>query len=332
MAKKKPRPHVGDPTDPESLSVVAEAWLANLATRNYSRSTIETRRRDLGWLLAWCDERSVTRASEVTRAILTTYQHALFVHRTKDDKPLTFVTQRQRLQTMRIFFQWLARTNVIETNPASEIEMPRVEKRLPKHVLTAHEADLVITQPDVNDALGIRDRAILELLYSTGIRRAELCALEIFDLDVERGTVHIRQGKGKKDRIVPMGERASRWLEKYLADVRPVLAMTTTEHTVFLAHDGERFTPDFLSRLVRGYVDRAEIGKPGSCHLFRHAMATLMLENGADIRFIQMMLGHANLETTEIYTHVSIRKLKEIHAATHPSAKWEPGIIVGSAD
>lgn len=169
MAKKKPRPHVGDPTDPQALSVVAEAWLANLEMRNYSRSTIETRRRDLTWLLAWCDDRSVTRASEVTRAILTTYQHALFVHRTKDDKPLTFVRQRQRLQTMRMFFQWLARTNVIETNPASEIEMPRVEKRLSKHVLTAREADLVITQPNVSDALGIRDRAILELLYSTGM-------------------------------------------------------------------------------------------------------------------------------------------------------------------
>ncbi len=228
---------------------------------------------------------------------------------------------------MRLFFQWLARTNVIETNPASEIEMPRVEKRLPKHVLTARGADLVISQPNISDALGIRDRAILELLYSTGMRRAELCAIEIFDVDTERGTALIQQGKGKKDRVVPIGERACRWIEKYLADVRPVLAPATSEHALFVSHEGERFTPDFLSRLVRTYVERAEIGKAGSCHLFRHAMATLMLENGADIRFIQMMLGHANLETTEIYTHVSIRKLKEIHAATHPSAKWEPAIV-----
>lgn len=329
MAKKKLRPHVGDPTDPESLSVLAESWLAHLAARNYSPSTITSRRRDLAWLLAWCDERSIARASEVTRAMLTTYQHALFQHRTKNDKPLTFVTQRQRLDSMRLFFRWLTRANVLEADPASAIEMPRVEKRLPKHVLTAREADLVITQPNVNDALGIRDRTILELLYSTGMRRAELCALEIFDVDVERGTVLIRQGKGKKDRVVPIGERACRWIEKYLADVRPVLAAVAGDHALFVSHEGERFTPDFLSRLVRGYVERAEIGKPGSCHLFRHAMATLMLENGADIRFIQMMLGHAQLSTTEIYTHVSIRKLKEIHTATHPSAKWEPAIVAG---
>lgn len=303
MAKKKPRPHVGAPDDPESLSVLSTAWTQELETRNYSPSTVHARKRAMGYFLAWCDERSLGRASEITRPILASYQHALFHHRTRDDRPLSFATQSERLSTVKLFFQWAARKNIVMYNPASEIELPRVERRLPKHVLTASEADLVIAQPNVGDALGLRDRALLELLYSTGMRRAEVCALEVFDLDPDRGTVVVRQGKGKKDRVVPMGERASRWLTKYLTDVRPVLARSPNEHAVFVSHDGERFTPDFLSRLVREYVEKSGIAKKGSCHLFRHAAATLMLENGADIRFIQQMLGHRSLETTEIYTH-----------------------------
>jgi integrase/recombinase XerD len=324
MAHKRPVRVVGDPSDPESLSVLTDAYLEDLAVRNYSAATVQTRRRDLRFFLAWCDERSLGKASEVTRPIVLSYQQHLFHYRKKNDEPLTFNCQHSRLTSVRLLFAWLAKTAIVPYNPAAELELPRVAKRLPKHVLTANEADRVIAQPDVNDALGLRDRAILETLYSTGMRRMELVHLELFDLDLERGTVVIRQGKGKKDRVVPVGERACRWVRKYVADVRPALVASPREAHVFLAHTGEAFTPDFLSRLVKGYVEKAEIGKTGSCHLFRHAMATLMLENGADIRYIQQMLGHASLETTEIYTHVSIRKLKEIHSVTHPSAKWEP--------
>jgi integrase/recombinase XerD len=324
MAKKKPRPHVGALDDPESLSVLAAAWILDLETRNYSPATVHTRRRAMWWFLAWCEERALARASEITRAMLTAYQHALFQHRKPDGNALSFATQNDRLSAVKLFFQWLTRKNLLVYNPASEIELPRVEWRLPRNVLTAEEADLVISQPDVNDALGLRDRALLEVLYSTGMRRAEVCGLDVFDVDGDRGTVLIRQGKGRKDRVVPIGERASRWLAKYLADVRPALSPLATQHAMFVSHLGERLDPDVLSRMVRGYVEKAAIQKSGSCHLFRHAAATLMLENGADIRFIQQMLGHRSLETTEIYTHVSIRKLKEIHAATHPSAKWAP--------
>ena len=222
---------------------------------------------------------------------------------------------------VRALFRWLVRQNVLLSNPASELELPRAEKRLPKHVLTVSEAESVLAMPNVSTATGMRDRAILETFYSTGMRRMELVGLSIFDLDAERGTVMVRQGKGKKDRMVPIGERAIAWVDKYVRDVRPNMVTNANETALFLTHLGEPFSPDRMTQLVREYVDAAEVGKRGSCHLFRHTMATLMLENGADIRFIQEMLGHAELSTTQIYTQVSIRRLKAIHAATHPGAK-----------
>jgi len=209
-------------------------------------------------------------------------------------------------------------------NPASDLDLPRLEQRLPRAVLTITEAERVLSLPNVHDSLGLRDRAILETFYSTGIRRSELSHLRLYDIDHKRGTVVIRQGKGKKDRMIPVGERARIWIDKYAREARTELVLEPDDSTLFLTHEGESFTPNRLSQLVRDYVDKAALGKRGSCHLFRHTMATLMLEGGADIRFIQAMLGHVNLSTTQIYTRVSIRKLQEIHAATHPGALLKP--------
>ena len=166
---------------------------------------------------------------------------------------------------------------------------------------------------------GVRDRSILEALYSTGMRRMEVAGLRLYDLDPGRGTVMVRLGRGKRDRVVPIGDRALAWVRKYLADVRPGLVIEPDEGVLFLSQRGRRISDDRLSRLVRRYVDAADLGKGGACHLLRHTMATLMLEGGADIRFIQAMLGHASLKTTQVYAHVSIGKLKEVHAATHPA-------------
>ncbi|MGH9563300.1 MAG: tyrosine-type recombinase/integrase, partial [Terracidiphilus sp.] len=191
-------------------------------------------------------------------------------------------------------------------------------------ITTATEAEQVMMQPHVADPLGLRDRAILEVFYSTGIRRMELIRLKLFDLDTERGTLLVRQGKGKKDRFVPIGERAAAWVGKYIREARPQLAIDPDDGPLFLTNTGEEINRDPLTGMVRSYVDRAKLGKTGACHLFRHTMATLMLEGGADIRFIQQMLGHAELSTTEIYTHVSIRMLKQVHTATHPAASLGP--------
>lgn len=227
-------------------------------------------------------------------------------------------SQHVRTTPIRALFKWLARGNHVLYNPASDLELPRMERRLPRHVLTVREVETVLAMPDLGTPIGVRDRAILKTFYSTGIRRMELIGLGLFDIDAERGTLMVRQGKGKKDRMIPIGERALAWIAKYTGDVRPELACGLDDGTLFLTTLGEPFVPGRMTQLVRHYVEAADLGKRGSCHLLRHTMATLMLEGGADIRFIQAMLGHAELSTTQIYTQVSIRMLKQIHTATHP--------------
>jgi len=187
-------------------------------------------------------------------------------------------------------------------------------------VLSIDEVERVMAQPDITTDLGLRDRAMLETFYSTGIRRGELLALAVHDVDEERRTVLVREGKGKKDRFVPIGERALAWVAAYLRDIRPLLSLRDDEGALFLSSDGVSLTPTTISTLVRHILERADIAKPGACHLFRHAMATLMLEGGADLTSIQLILGHSSPQTTEIYAKMSIHKLKAIHAATHPGA------------
>jgi integrase/recombinase XerD len=324
MAKRgyrKPKPAIGDASDPEGLYVWMTRYLESLKMKNFTERTVGNREENLRLFLVWCEARSITRPAEVTRPILERYRRHLFHLRKEDGKPLSFHAQYNRLVPLRGYFRWLTRQNLLLYNPASELELPRLERRLPKHVLTEHEAERVLGQPDATELMGVRDRAILETLYSTGIRRMELIQLTVYDLDVERGTLMVRQGKGRKDRMVPIGEQATVWLGRYLLEVRPELVVKADEGTLFLSALGEALSAKWLTEIVHGYVDRAELGKRGSCHLFRHTMATVMLENGADIRYIQEMLGHSELSTTQIYTQVSIRRLKAVHALTHPTAK-----------
>lgn len=252
--------------------------------------------------------------------MLERYQRWLFHYRKANGDPLSFRSQSQRLLPVRAFFRWAARNNVVLYNPASEIELPKVEKRLPRPALTASEAEHVLAMCDLTEPAGVRDRAMLEVLYSTGIRRGELAHLSLFDLDVERSTLLVRQGKGRKDRMVPIGERAVAWLTRYLTEVRPSLVVEPDDGSMFVSAEGCGFSPDRLTQIARRYVEASGVPKQGACHLFRHTMATLMLEGGADIRYIQAMLGHAELSTTQIYAQVSIRALQAVHAATHPGA------------
>jgi integrase/recombinase XerD len=320
MAKRAKAP-VGDPNDPEGLYAWMVRYLEALRVKNYSPRTVQNRESYLGFFIQWCDARSIARPQEVTKPILDRYQRHLFHYRKPNGQPLGFSSQLQRLTPVRAYFKWLTRQNVLLWNPASEIELPRQEKRLPKHVLTVEEAERVLEQPKLADAMGLRDRAILETLYSTAIRRMEVANLLVYDLDAERGTLMVRQGKGKKDRMVPIGERAIAWVRKYVDVARPQLVMPPDEGVLFLTQEGEALSPDRLTQLVREYVVAADTGKSGACHLFRHTCATLMLEGGADIRYIQEMLGHVELSTTQIYTQVSIRRLKTVHSLTHPGAK-----------
>lgn len=175
--------------------------------------------------------------------------------------------------------------------------------------------------PDTSTPLGLRDRALMEVLYATGMRRMEATRLELGDVDAGRCVVLIREGKGRKDRLLPLGERALHWVQQYLERGRPELAWNLNEPRLFLGNEGNPLHPMWLSTLVARYIERAELGKHGGPHLIRHTMATLMLEGGADVRFIQAMLGHAEMSTTRIYTQVAIRQLQLVHASTHPGAR-----------
>jgi integrase/recombinase XerD len=292
--------------------------------RNYSTHTVDNREQWLVVFALWCAARGISRPREVTKPILERYRRQLYEHRKPNGKPLTFGSQIGRLAPLKLFFAWMTRQNALLWNPASELDLPKLEKRLPR-ALTIAEIEAVLAQPEVAEPVGLRDRAILELLYSTGMRRSELAALKLADFAADHGTVFIRQGKGKRDRVVPVGERAIAWVEKYLLDVRPGFVVDAVEDALFLSETGAPIEPDTLTHRVGWYVEGANLGKRGSCHLFRHTMATHMLEGGADVRFIQEMLGHASLETTEIYTRVSIMALRAVHAATHPAARLKGG-------
>ena len=307
----------GDPGDRFGFPVLVADWCEWMGAHGYSPRTVENRARMLAHLATWLDERGVTRPVDVTRPMLDRYQRWLFHYRKRDGDPLTFRSQSQRLLPVRAFFKWAARHHHLIHNPASELELPKVEKRLPRPALTAGEAELVLSMPDLATAAGVRDRAMLEVLYSTGIRRIELAGLAVFDIDHDRQTLLVRQGKGRKDRLVPLGERACAWVRRYLREVRPLLVASDTL-VLFLNDWAQPYPYGYLSLVVRRYMQAAGF-KQGSCHALRHACATHMLEGGADIRYIQALLGHAKLDTTQIYTHVAIEKLKAVHALTHPA-------------
>lgn len=300
-----------------------------LLSRGYSPASMNTRGYHLGEFVNWLSLRGITRVQEVNKPILERYRSHLSHHIKKDGHCMGNKTQQLRLVTIRVFFRWLAKMNYILINPALELELPKIGSSLPPHVLTLKETEAIMNTVNLSNPLGLRDRAILETLFSTGIRRGELARLKLYDLDGEGGTLTIRHGKGNKDRVVPIGERATAWIEKYISELRPKFVEerhkrnydeSGDKDALFLTGWGRAFTISSLGNLVTGYVKKAKIGKIGSCHLFRHTMATLMLEGGADIRYIQEMLGHVNLETTQIYTRVSIKQLKEVHKKTHPAA------------
>jgi integrase/recombinase XerD len=315
-----PLPDTFDRSAPDALAHWRDAYLESLAARNYSPGTLLARRHAANTFLTWARERQLTRASQITRPILEGYQRWLWRRLKTNGKHLSWKTQRERIATLKHWFSWLARRDVIIHNPASELELPRPEHRLPQEVLTLAQVEKLFSIPDTTDLLGVRDRTMLELFYSTGIRRIELCRLELGDLNIERRTLHVR-GKGNKDRTVPVCGRALAWLDRYLREVRPRLCLDTRTQAIFLTGYGGPFHPDTLTGMVGEWFKKAFFVRKGGPHALRHACATHMLEHGADIRFIQQLLGHSLLSTTAIYTEVSIKMLQEVHARTHPTAQ-----------
>ncbi|HEX4518647.1 MAG TPA: tyrosine-type recombinase/integrase [Gaiellaceae bacterium] len=297
----------------------AAEYVLWLQVHNYADTTVACRVRYLAYFVEFCQGQGVEEPCDVSFELLQAYQQRLFEHRTRAGRPLAIATQAQRLVPVTHFFTWLRRSGRITVSPASDLLMPKPDRRLPEATLSSTEMSLLLAAPDLSRPLGLRDRAVLEVFYSCALRRAELIDVTVGDVDFDRGTVFVRNGKGAKDRYVPIGERALFWLRLYLELVRPQYAPEHAQQ-LFLSSVGKPLCPDWLSRRIRGYLAAAGIQKKGSCHLLRHTVATLMLEGGADIRYVAEMLGHARLETTQRYTRVSIDRLRLVHANTHPAA------------
>jgi integrase/recombinase XerD len=303
-----------------AIEVEAAEYIVWLQVHNYAETTVACRVRYLGYFTDFCLRCGIEAPERVTFELLQAYQQQLYDHRKRCGEPLTVATQAQRLVPVSHFFTWLRRSGRVAVNPASDLLMPKPDRRLPEATLSSAEMSLLLAAPDVARPLGLRDRAVLEVFYSCALRRAELIDLNVNDVDFGRGTVFVRSGKGAKDRYVPIGERALFWLRLYLELIRPRFARDPSSDRLFLSSVGTPLCADWLSRRVRRYLAAAGIQKQGSCHLLRHTVATLMLEGGADIRYVADMLGHTRLETTQRYTRVSIDRLRHVHAQTHPAA------------
>jgi integrase/recombinase XerD len=313
---RRPRP---DPLAHNRLLRYMDEHFEWMRVTGYSLDTIRARRVCLRKFIAWADERGLSDPREITRPMLERYQRHLFYYRKDDGSPLTINMQYQYLTPLKTWFKWMSRQHHILANPAADLQLPRPTKRLPRALLSAEDIEAILREAEPTTTQGLRDRTLLEVLYATGLRRMEIVMLAVYDVEPGRGLVRVRHGKGRRERVLPLGERASAWLDKYLIESRVQLLAADTE-ILFLTDYGEPMHAEYVSNKVKRYMEFAGIHKLGAAHLFRHACATHMLEGGADIRFIQAMLGHAELSTTEIYTHVSIDKLKAIHARTHPGA------------
>lgn len=291
--------------------------------RGAAESTLKRRDSAIRRFIAWCDERGLEEPQSITKPILERYQRYLYHYRKSNGEPLSFSSQNVFLSPLKSFFKWLTQQNYLLYNPASELQLPKKPKRLPRAILSHEDMHQILKQPDTHTLSGIRDRTLLALLYSTGLRRSEVVRLTVDCLDFQRHTISVREGKYQQDRYVPLSDTLHIWLQRYLYEVRPQLLIDHNDTTLFLTDYGEAFSGGELGHKVKRYLQQAGITATGSCHLFRHAMATHMLENGADIRYIQQLLGHRDLSTTEIYTQVSMEQLRKIHQATHPETEHD---------
>lgn len=306
----------------ETLRQRLADYLDHLTARGYSARTQESYRERLLPFAAWCEDRGLRYAPQISLAVLEGYQRWLRGYRKADGKPLTAGSQLNRLSAIRMLFRWLLRRHVILYNPAEMLALPKEERRLPAQVLSEEETGGVLQSVESGTVIGLRNRVILEVLWSTGVRRTEAANLMLSDIDLSRGVMAVRQGKGNKDRVVPLGERACKWLVRYLNHARPELAKRYDSGHLFISHRGKGLARATLTQMAgKAIRGTGHLDKPGACHLFRHSMATQMLENGADTRHIQAILGHEKLETTQIYTRVAIGHLKQVHERTHPAER-----------
>mgnify|MGYP001175460434 CR=1 FL=1 len=228
-------------------------------------------------------------------------------------------TSNRRLAALRRYYFWAHRQGLIAQDPCLKLQSSRQPPRFPK-TLTEAQVEALLRAPDVGSALGLRDRAMLETLYATGLRVSELVNIGVLDVNLSDGVARVIMGKGGKDRLVPMGMEAQHWVDRYLREARPPLLGPYRSDALFVTARGGPMTRQAFWQLIRKYAIKAGIHAPLSPHVLRHAFATHLLNHGADLRVVQMLLGHADISTTQIYTHVARERLRQLHARHHPRA------------
>jgi integrase/recombinase XerD len=301
-----------------SVNDILFGFREHLKVLNRSAATLKSYTENAKFFLdaAGCDVRAITRKT------IENYIATLHEHRTSEGKPYSAGTISVKVRSIKRFFEYLEKANIVFINPAEFIREPKKVRGIPRNILTPAEARAILDQPNLGTLAGIRDRAILELFYSTGIRLEELCSLTIYDADLQGGLVRINNGKGKKDRVVPMGKHAVKFLKEYVTKVRPNLTRKNrTERRLFIDRTGKPLSKKMVSLNIKACSRAANIGKHVTAHTFRHTFASSLIKNGADIVAVQKMLGHAVLKATEVYLRALGIDLKAAHKKSHPREK-----------
>jgi integrase/recombinase XerD len=275
-----------------------------------SKNTLGAYRNDLAGFDVWLKEREGRRISEARTGDIEAWFAA--VH--GDTRP---TTANRRLSALRRYFQWALRERRIGHDPCLSVRSARQPLRMPK-TLSEAQVDALLRAPRVETELGLRDKAMLETLYATGLRVSELVNLAALDVSLNEGVVRVVGGKGGKDRLVPLGAEAAHWIDRYVRQARPLLLAGRVSDALFVTVRGEAMHRQTFWLMVGRYAKEADIHAPISPHVLRHAFATHLVNHGADLRVVQMLLGHADISTTQIYTHVARERLKTLHARHHP--------------
>jgi integrase/recombinase XerD len=281
-----------------------------LVEKGLSRNTLDAYSHGLNRFLDYLRRKGVQEVPNISKLDV----RAFLLHLKRQE--LSTKTVVRNLAAIRSFFQFLTREGILEVNPIEELESPKIEKKLPE-ILTLKEVEQLLEQPNSQTPTGLRDRAMLEVLYATGMRVSELIQLPIQQVSLEGGYV-IVFGKGSKERIIPLGSEAMKWVALYLKTARERLAKGKERPCLFINRSGRGMSRQQFWKNIKTYGRRAGIWKRISPHLLRHSFASHLLERGADLRSVQMMLGHADISTTQIYTHVTGDRLKKIHQRYHP--------------
>jgi len=286
----------------------------------YARRTASGYMRAVGVFIAWLASRGLSLV-DVRPGDVLAYQVDLTSARKKDGKPYSTYDHVHRLSSLKTLYRFLNRRGLMLYDPSAGVEYPRADLRLPRGILSIHEVRRIIEGVEGDEPHALRDRAILEVLYATGIRASELANLKVVDIDTEEKVLRVVLGKGRKDRNVPLTTAAAETIEAYLNEARPQIPLSTHSPLLFLAERGGRMHTSTLNEAVKTWTQKAGIRKRVTCHTFRHSVATHLLKGGADIRHIQVLLGHASLVSTERYTHVEISDLKKVVKRAHPRGK-----------